>query len=69
MSEFSWLTIAEFRSIVEAELASSLLEAEGIPTFLKDRNMGSWYYQSIKLQVPVFRSVEAKQILIDSGLC
>ncbi len=69
MSDFTLVTIAEYRSLVEAEMASSLLESAGIISFLKDKNMGSWYYQSIKLQVPDFLAVEARQMLENSGVC
>lgn len=68
-----WITIKIFTFPQEAYIAQSILEAEGIPTFLKDEmavqvhNFYSQAIQGVKLQVPDAYVREAYEILVDSG--
>ncbi len=62
-------TIASFRDVPLAELARSKLESEGIPCFLKDKNLIAidWAYSfalgGVKLQVREADAERAKAIL------
>ncbi|HUF18373.1 MAG TPA: DUF2007 domain-containing protein [Thermoanaerobaculia bacterium] len=62
-------TIANFPDLASAQLARSLLEAEGIPTSVPDEHLAGidWRLgtaiQGIRLQVPSDRADEARQLL------
>ena len=63
------VTVATFDNMLAAYIAKGRLEAEGVPCWLKDENLGQtdWLYNIavgwIKLQVEGKNSVQAREIL------
>lgn len=63
------VTVATFDNMLAAYIAKGGLEAEGVPCWLKDENLGQtdWLYNIavgwIKLQVEDKNSVKAREIL------
>lgn len=61
-----WVPIARFRNLSEAHIVRSRLEADGIPCFLADENMG-WLYTAalggLTLKVPESQKDAAAKIL------
>ncbi len=63
------VTVSRFLSPLEADLALSRLQAEGVPSFLQDANTVSinWLYApalgGIRLQVPCEWEAKAREIL------
>lgn len=70
----NWITILTFTYPHEAHLPKSVLEAEGIPVFLKDEltsqvhNFYSNAIGGVKLQVPEAELEKAYELLKDGGL-
>lgn len=68
-----WTTIYTFTLPSEAYVVKGRLEAEGIPVFLKDEmtvQVHNFYSQAIggvKLQIPVDKKEEAREILEAAG--
>lgn len=66
-----FITIATYQNTMKAELAKSLLEAEGIRVYLHNLNIvqADWLLAnavgSIKLQVPAADCARAEQLLYD----
>jgi hypothetical protein len=65
----SWTTIRYYQQALEANYARCLLEAEGIPVFLKDEHtiatnpLWATTMGGIKLQVPTARKTDAESLL------
>lgn len=63
------VTVADFASTAEAELAQSILEGEGIPAFLEGGTLVNWAWflsnavGGVKLQVPEGSLQRAREIL------
>ncbi|MEO8588034.1 MAG: DUF2007 domain-containing protein [Flavobacteriales bacterium] len=64
-----WSTVRYYQNALEANYARCLIEAEGIPVFLKDEHiistnpMWATTLGGIKLQVPTARKSEAEELI------
>jgi len=68
-SESDWVTIASFGQPIEAHLARTKLESEGIPCVIGDENLVRVYgflsnaVGGVKLKVPDFAAEQARELL------